>query len=91
MAAYIIVFQVSNEEKRKSLIDDIKRWFGSWARITDNCFAVQTSKFNSRDIRTKLSENRFSADDRILVLNIEESGWASYGLPKEVSSYLNNI
>lgn len=91
MAAYIIVFQVSDEEKKKSVVEDIKRWIPSWARITDNCYIVQTSKFNSRDIRTKLCHDRFSGDDRILVMNIEESGWASYNLPKEVTSFLNDI
>lgn len=87
MEIFLITFQTDDEDIRNQLIERIKG-FGSWARICDNVWCVRSYSKNTVDIRDLLKGLLTNNSERLIVLNITDSGWASCHIPKEVSTWL---
>lgn len=84
MKTYLIIFS-HKEDKSKSIIDRIKaRWL--WARITSTSWCIKTNT-EIDEIRDELSVGTI-ASERILVVDMTNSSWASNNLPKDVSKWL---
>lgn len=84
MRTYLIIFSL-NENRSESIINRIKaRW--SWARITSTSWCVKTNT-GIYEIRDELSVGTTDSE-RILIVDISDSSWASRNLPKEVSKWL---
>lgn len=62
--------------------------FGSWARISNNAWCIKSDSKNTVDIRDSLKSLLTENKERLMVLNISDSAWASYYIPKEVTAWL---
>ena len=84
----MITFQIPNEERNVQMINLIKEQ-SSWARITDMTWCVKTDIATSSELRDQLA-NRIGIqnDERLMVVNMTNSAWGSYNLPKEVADWL---
>lgn len=87
MKILLIIFQSDDEDIRYQLIERIKG-FGSWARISNNAWCIKSDCKNTVDVRDSLKDLLTNNSERLLVLNISDSAWASYYIPKEVTTWL---
>ena len=89
MNIYLITFGfLKNEERAKSIVDIIKE-YGQWARITPYSWCIKAEDLKTAEIRDSII-SKFTLQDgeRLMVLNITDSPWASYNLPKPVADWL---
>lgn len=87
MSRLLVTFEVA-EDRRNSLIEQLKG-LGSWARITANTWCVLSDDKNTVIIRDALKE-AVGDNGRLFVVNITDSAWASYCIPKEVTDWLKD-
>ena len=89
MSIYLIILQMSNEDRRLQMVHCIKE-DRQWARITDNVWCVKENEITkTADMRENLnSKLQIQSSEKLMVLNITKSAWASYNLPKEVADWL---
>lgn len=87
MNIFLIIFQSDEEDVRNRLIERIKG-LGSWARISYSAWCIKSDRKNTVDIRDSLKGLLINNNGRLMVLNISDSAWASYSVPKEVTSWL---
>lgn len=89
MNIFIIIFQIPEKEREAQMVGFIKE-NRPWARITDNVWCVKDDdNVKTADVRDALN-SKFSlqSTERLMVINITKSAWASYYLPKEVADWL---
>ena len=60
---------------------------GGWARVLSNAYIVRSSNKTAIAIRDNLRIN-IKDSDRLFVVDIEDSDWASKNLPVEVNKCL---
>lgn len=90
MGLYLIIFHVEDSSRQNSLIEFIKQQ-GPWARIDNNVWCIKCENRTSVEIRDSLRNTNFVTEvDRLLVIDITKSPWASYYLPVEVGNWLKN-
>lgn len=83
----LISFNLADEPTHyREIVDNIKK-LGAWARITPNTWCVKNSNLSAGEIRDEISSS-FGPNDRLFVVDITNSEWASYYLPKEVAQWL---
>lgn len=87
MSRFLVTFEIE-DELRPSLIEQLKR-LGSWARITANTWCVMSDDKNTVIIRDALKD-AVGENGRLFVVNITDSAWASYCIPKEVTDWLKD-
>lgn len=87
MSRFLVTFEIE-DELRPSLIEQLKR-LGSWARITANTWCVMSDDKNTVIIRDVLKK-AVGDNGRLFVVNITDSAWASYCIPKEVTDWLKD-
>ena len=87
MSRFLVTFEIE-DELRSSLIEQLKR-LCSWARITTNTWCVMSDDKNTVIIRDALKE-AVGDNGRLFVVNITDSAWASYCIPKEVTDWLKD-
>ncbi len=85
MSRLLVTFEVE-EDSRNTVIEQLKN-LGSWARITANTWCVTSDDKNTVMIRDALKE-AVGVYGRVFVVDITDSAWASYGIPKEVTNWL---
>lgn len=85
MEAYLLVFKSDNKDQ---IIKHIKS-FNNWAKIKEDVWCIYTS-LNSKSIRDNFTSLLKEGQDLFFVINIDESGWASLNLPKDVVKWLKN-
>lgn len=86
MCEILVVFEIENELQRQEFINKIKS-LGAWARILSNVYIVRSSSKTAITIRDNLRVN-IKDSDRLFVVDIEDSDWASKNLPIEVNKWL---
>lgn len=89
MNTFLIICQMSDESRRLQMVSIIKE-YRLWARIWDNAWCIRVDdNITTAEIRDNLN-GRFSlnGDERLIVINITKSAWASYNLPREVADWL---
>lgn len=90
MSIYLITFHVIGNERYQSMTNII-RGYGVWARITDTTWCIKASDKTTAEIRDSINERLpLRNDERLMVINITKSPWASYYLPKEVADWLKD-
>lgn len=88
MRTFLITFQIEDSERVTSLITHIKK-MGTWARITKTTWCVKVEHKITSEIRDALTSRiGLQNEDRLMIVNITDSAWASYNLPKEVAGWL---
>ena len=80
---------MSKRNRRLQMVHCIKE-DRQWARITDNVWCVKENEITkTADMRENLnSKLQIQSSEKLMVLNITKSAWASYNLPKEVADWL---
>ena len=86
MCEVLVTFEINNELQRQEFINKIKS-LGSWARILSNVYIIRSSDKMAVAIRDNLRIN-IKDSDRLFVVDIEDSSWASKNLPVEVTKWL---
>ena len=88
MCEILVVFEIENELQRQEFINKIKS-LGSWgwARVLSNAYIVRSSNKTAVAIRNSLQVD-IKDSDRLFVVDIEDSSWASKNLPVEVNKWL---
>lgn len=90
MNIYLITFQMTDSGRIRTLTDYIRE-YGIWARITDTTWCIKASDKTTAEIRDNLNSRcPLQNTERLMVVNITNSPWASYYLPKEVAEWLKN-
>ena len=88
MKIYMIIFDITDSNRANDMVSAIKE-YGSWARICSNSWCIKVSDKTAADIRDSLSDRiSIQSSERLLVVNITNSAWASYYLPKDVTGWL---
>ena len=88
MNTYLIIFQIPDESRRLTMINYIKE-YGTWARITDNVWCIKNNGKTTAEIRDGFTAKlTLQSTERLMVVNMTSSAWASYYLPKEVADWL---
>lgn len=85
MNKFLVIFQTSNENYN-SVVERIKT-LGAWARLNDTSWIIKSDDKNTVVIRDKIKEV-IGDGNRLFVINISESAWASYCIPMEVTNWL---
>ena len=88
MNIYLITFQMADIERSGLMISSIKS-YGVWARITETTWCIKAADKTTAEIRDNLnSKVSLRNSERLMVVNITNTSWASYYLPKEVADWL---
>ena len=89
MNLYIIIFHLANDTARRNSLVSLIKQQGPWARITDNVWCIKAENKTTAEIRDVLGPGiQIQKDERLMVVDITKSAWASYYLPKEVADWL---
>lgn len=89
MSVFLISFQYSGDQERGERIVAAIKSYGSWARITPFVWCIRTTDKTTADVRDEINEKCNLQDgDRLFVVNITNSPWASYYVPKSVADWL---
>ena len=86
MRKILVVFEIENELQRQEFINKIKS-LGAWARVLSNVYIVRSSNKTAVSIRDNLRIN-IKDSDRLFVVDIEDSNWASKNLPIVFNKWL---
>ena len=86
MCEILVAFEIENELRRKEFVKKIKR-LAACNRILSNVYIVRSSNKTAVAIRDNLRIN-IKDSDRLFVVDIEDSDWASKNLPVEVNKWL---
>lgn len=86
MCEILVAFEIENELHRQEFINKLKS-LGAWARVLSNVYIVRSSSKTAITIRDNLRVN-IKDSDRLFVVDIEDSDWASKNLPIEVNKWL---
>lgn len=89
MKELLIVFEADTQELRNQIVDTIKKQ-GSWARLGSNFWCVKTDSRNTAEVRDALKAVLGDSEGRIFVVNITDSAWASFAIPKEVTNWVKD-
>lgn len=87
MSRLLVTFEIE-DGLRATLIEQLRK-LGSWARITANTWCVMTEDKNTVIIRDALKD-AVGENGRLFVVNITDSAWASFRIPKEVTNWLKD-
>lgn len=92
MNVYLITFQDTGDEARGLRLVAAIKSYGSWARITPFTWCVKTMDDKTTAIiRDEINEKcRLQDGERLFVVNITNSPWASFYVPKEVADWLKD-
>lgn len=89
MSIFLVILQISDSNRQSQMVSFIKE-NRPWARITQNVWCIREEDGKkTADIRDALnSKLPLQSSERLMVMNISQSTWASYNLPKEVADWL---
>lgn len=89
MSTFLVICHMSDESRRLSMVSYIKE-NRQWARIWDNAWCIRVDDTaTTAEIRDNLNARcPLSEGERLMVVNITKSAWASYNLPREVADWL---
>lgn len=88
MNLYLITFEMNNPERSLRMVNCIKE-YGLWARITGSTWYIKSENITTAEIRDNLnSKCPLNNTEKLMVVNITKSPWASYYMPKEVVEWI---
>ena len=81
---------MDTDERDMAMINCIKE-YGLWARITSRTWYIKSDNTTTAKIRDNLnSKLTLNNTERLMVVNVTNSPWASYYLPKEVAQWIKD-
>lgn len=83
MATFVVAYDLNHEVRRPNIVEEIKR-SGSWARLSESSYAIETSEKPSQvmaRLRKFLDDN-----DNLYVVTLNRP-WSGWG-PKDVIDWL---
>jgi hypothetical protein len=86
MNTLLITYDLNRPGQDYSKLFEYLRGYGTWCHPVDSTWLVRTSK-SAADVRTELKAYVDGNDD-VLVINVTNDDWASYGLPQQVTDWL---
>lgn len=90
MNIYLITFQMDTDDRSVTIINYIKE-YGLWARITSRTWYIKSDITTTAEIRDNLNSRLpLNSTERLMVVNVTNSPWASYYLPKEVAQWIKD-
>lgn len=88
MNIYLITFFADGVERESQLVSHIKD-YGIWARLTNTTWCIKVADTTTVAIRDNLnSKLPLQQNERLMVIQITDSSWASYNMPKSVVEWL---
>jgi len=84
MAALIIAYDLNNETRRPNIVKTIKDT-GSWAKLSESSYAVDTHE-SPENVMSRLKKH-LDSDDNCYVITLS-APWSGWG-PKEVIAWLS--
>lgn len=85
MRLYLVTFDVPDAQ-RVDFVNKLKAQ-GSWARITPTSWCLKVENRTVAQLRDTLSEG-LNDSEKIFVVDVTNSSWASYFLPPEVANWI---
>lgn len=90
MSLYLITFQMDSTERSHTMVNCIKE-YGLWARVTLSTWYIKSENTTTAKIRDNLnSKCPLNDSERLMVVDITNSPWASYYLPREVAEWIKD-
>lgn len=86
MKKFLVVFP-ANIPEQDLIVRRIKT-VGPWARITPSSWCVKKDNISTSWLRDFLSAGLNG--ENLFVIDISDSSWASYKLPRDVANWLKN-
>lgn len=75
-ATYLLILKLGTSANREKIVSTIKA-YGTWARLTDDVYAVRTSTEKATDIRNRIKPY-VGTDGRLLVIRSGyEAAWSN--------------
>ena len=89
MSTFLIICHMSDTTRQLQMVNNIKEK-RLWARISDNAWCIRVEdNVTTAEIRDYLNAHySINETERLIVINITKSAWASYNLPSEVANWL---
>lgn len=84
MNTHLICFACVDEKNKEAVIKLIKAG-SNWSKLLDNVW-LRESDTSSDEVRSILSPFCL----RVVVVNVFDCAWATYGIPKEVTNWMKN-
>jgi hypothetical protein len=86
MSVFIVTYDLNEEANRPPLLDDLKKIYPTWAKLSESSYAVETSK-TPRQVYDSL-EKHIDDNDNLYVVTLSKP---FYGRgPKIVNDWLSN-
>lgn len=91
MGIYLISFQMTDTEDRyQSMVAAVKS-YNLWARITQTTWCIKAENKKTAEVRATLKDRcPLQPGERLFIVNITNSPWASSNIPKEVADWLKD-
>lgn len=91
MGIYLISFQMTEAEERYQSMVAAVKGFNLWARITRTTWCIKAENKTTAEVRATLKDRcPLQASERLFIVNITNSPWASSNIPKEVTDWLKD-
>ena len=90
MSTFLVGYDLNTYEtagEYQKLIKAIKE-LGTWAKPLESTFLV-VSGLSASEIRDYL-KNSTDSDDELLVMDVTDANWATWGIDKDVTSWMRN-
>lgn len=86
MKTLLISFTLNNSDRDYNSISETIRSYPKWARLLSNTWIIRTND-KIVDVRSRLSST-INEDGRILVIDVTNSGWATYAIDSDITHWM---
>ena len=87
MKISLILFSM-NDGRNQNMVSAIKS-FEMWARVTENAWCVKSEIETTQKLKSAIKEKcQVQDNERLFVVNITDSPWASSNVPQDVADWL---
>jgi CRISPR/Cas system-associated endoribonuclease Cas2 len=86
MGTKVIAYDLNRETNRPRMAKKIKDTYGNWARLSESCYAVDTS--DSADAIFAKLKPLIDSNDNLYVVGLKRP-WNGFG-PKDVNDWLDD-
>ena len=89
MKIYLVTFKM-DDGRYDNMVDAIKK-FDYWSRITETTWCVKSDINTTEKFKQAIKANcPLNDSERLFVVNITDSPWASSNIPTEVADWLKD-
>lgn len=90
MKTYLISYDINSPRKAEvyQKLGDYTRAYGTWAKPLESLWLIKTDR-DITIVRDQLL-NLCDQNDQILVIDVTDKTWATFGIDKEVINWMQN-